>query len=230
MCARDRATKRGMLTLARLIGASLFLCSMALACEGAPPEAAKDDPATEPAGTAGTASGPPEAPPPPAPAPPVNAADAGGDAAPPATPGSCVRAGEHRMPGSVCCAGEGEGQVPEYSLCCRAAGGACDTTVPNPDAFCCAPFSKCNRASGVCEARTCAAFTEACQTGLPCCDGELRCEPSSTPGAPPPPNGFGRCCRPDGQVAKQVRPGQYDCCSTAVYSAEGGPVRCGPHP
>ena len=135
---------------------------------------------------------------------------------------ACVHAGEHRMPGTECCAGEGAGSVKEFSLCCRGPGGDCDLTTPNPDAFCCFPGAKCNRKTGQCEARTCWTGLDNClMGGLPCCDAELVCDPRD---AGPFPLSR-RCCRPDGL---EPPPGQFDCCNTQLHTNKEGKTVCGP--
>lgn len=139
-----------------------------------------------------------------------------------ATSGACVHAGEHRMPGTQCCAGEGAGTVQEYALCCHASGGDCDLSTPNPDAFCCFPDAKCNRTTGKCEARTCWNANDNCLFGsLPCCDSALVCDPAD---AGPFPTSK-RCCRPDGL---EPPPGQFDCCNTQLHSNDKGKMVCGP--
>lgn len=144
------------------------------------------------------------------------AGDAGGGDA-----GECTRAGTHRMPGKVCCPGDdGGGTVAELALCCRPPGGECDVTVPNPNAFCCFPASKCNRETGRCEARACWQRSEQCLPGLGCCDAGLVC--------PAGVGSFGVCCRPDGMIAQTDALGRLDCCSTTSHQINDGPIRCGP--
>lgn len=138
---------------------------------------------------------------------------------------TCIHAGNHRMPGTVCCPGEGAGSVAELSLCCRSAGGTCDTTAPNPDAYCCFPSSTCNLTTGMCEAHTCWTEKENClMGGLPCCGAGLVCDPTDA-GAFPLSK---RCCRLDGEVPVLNSVGNYDCCSTALHTNEKGKLVCGP--
>lgn len=140
---------------------------------------------------------------------------------------ACIRAGNHRMSGTVCCAGEGAGSVAELSLCCRSVGGACDTTAPNPDAYCCFPESTCNRATGKCEAHTCWKDIENCRMGpLPCCGAGLVCDPTDAG----PLSLSKRCCRPDGEVPSLNSAGNNDCCSTALHTNDRGKLVCGPQP
>lgn len=153
----------------------------------------------------------------------ASSADArAGDAGVPATVSGCKHAGEHRLPGTECCADEGAGGVAEYALCCRPPGGACDTSLPNPDAFCCYPGGKCNLETGTCEARTCWTAADNCLMGpFPCCASELVCGPLD---AGPFPTSK-RCCRPDGL---EPPPGQFDCCVPILHSNDKGKMVCGP--
>jgi hypothetical protein len=138
--------------------------------------------------------------------------------------GACARAGTHRLPGTMCCPGDDNGgTVRDYELCCRPPGGACDLSVPNPDAFCCQPQARCNRTTGTCEARVCWEAKEQCRPGIPCCNAELTCQ-AMMPGS------FGTCCRPDGMIAQKDALGNVDCCSGGVHSINNGPLICGPKP
>ena len=146
----------------------------------------------------------------------------GGDAGALGDVRGCKHAGEHRLPGTECCADEGAGSVPEYSLCCRPPGGDCNTSLPGPDAFCCYPGAKCNRKTAKCEARTCWTAADNClMAPFPCCETDLVCGPPDA-GAFPTSK---RCCRPDGL---EPPPGQFDCCVPILHSNDKGKMVCGP--
>jgi hypothetical protein len=132
---------------------------------------------------------------------------------------ACVPLGQHCQDNDTCC----EGTCPPGGggNCCGSAGGACDPSVSNPDAYCCLGTT-CDKAKGQCVPLTCIGtmYEAVCDQlpGIPCCVEGTQCTP--LPGG----GGGSYCCAPNGTKLPENQANR--CCSNGAQNNGDGTVTC----